>query len=249
MTDRNSNLDDLLTRIEKREQASKRNVLLWTAIPIVAALALLGYSSWRLATASAEVQVLKAKAITAKKEVAGLTVQIGAMREEASTLREQLEATEKLLRETLEFSQFRFNLDPVDVKMISSRFPREARILRFIIDMRESDVGWHLGGRTPQQGFDSPGFAEYVLREFNPGHSEATPGLSLVAASRRLFEVLPEPAEPAPGDLAFYPSGYVMFYFLAKDEQPFVIGMTPFGIAAFKPDFARVLGYRRSPRP
>ena len=99
MNDRDNNLDELLTRIEQREQASKRNVLLWTAIPIAAALALLGYSSWRLATASAEVRELdriaesyKAQANTAKEEVAGLTVQISDMRAEAATLREQLEA-------------------------------------------------------------------------------------------------------------------------------------------------------------
>lgn len=50
---------------------------------------------------------------------------------------------------------------------------------------------------------------------------------------------------PHTGDLAFYPSGYALFYFEDPHGGPFVLGMTPFGITALKPDFATVLRYGR----
>lgn len=245
MTEQKQTFDRLLTSIENQDRISKRNAVLWTTIPIVAAFALLGYSSWRLATSSNAVSALEQTAEDAKREIYNLTVQIDEKRAEVSSLRQQLEQTEKTLRETLEFSKYRFVVDPVDVKDIYSRFPREAKILDFIIDMREQDVGWRLGGRSPEEGFDSPSFAEYVLRRFDLSDDAGTAGLPLIAASRRLYNILPRADSPRIGDLAFYPSGYVMFYFLGSGNEPFVIGMTPFGIAAFKEDFAKVIGYRR----
>jgi hypothetical protein len=40
--------------------------------------------------------------------------------------------------------------------------------------------------------------------------------------------------------------GYVLFYYLDREGRPFVIGMTPMGIAALEPEFATPVGYRRS---
>jgi hypothetical protein len=55
---------------------------------------------------------------------------------------------------------------------------------------------------------------------------------------------LPPTTQPKTGDLVIYPSGYAMFYF-ADPQGPFVVGMTPLGIAAFKSDFAKPAGYRQ----
>ncbi len=252
MSQQEQTFDQLLTSIEHRERKSRHTVVRWTVLPVLAAFAFLGYSSWRLDTASEEVSSLEGTAARyemqaedAQARVTQLTARIDEMRMEAETLRDELEQTQELLRQTLEFSQYRFVVDPVDVKAISSRWPEASRILRFIIGLRTRDVGWRLGGRAPDEGFDSPSFAEYVLREFDLGSGEGATDESLVAASRRLYQSLPATDDPRPGDLAFYPSGYVMFYFLAESGEPFVMGMTPFGIAAFKQDFARVIGYRR----
>jgi hypothetical protein len=57
---------------------------------------------------------------------------------------------------------------------------------------------------------------------------------------------MPQDPQPRIGDLAFYPSGYVLFYFLDRSDRPFVIGMTPFGIAALEPGFATIVGFRRT---
>jgi hypothetical protein len=104
-------------------------------------------------------------------------------------------------------------------------------------------VGWHLGGQSPEQGFDSPSFAAYVLRRLKP---EALPELpatnDLVAASRAIISSLPSTNNPGIGDLNFYPSGYALFRFVDRRGQPFVIGMTPQGIVALDPNFSQSIG-------
>ena len=69
---------------------------------------------------------------------------------------------------------------------------------------------------------------------------------SLLSRSRQLYTQLEPVDEPGIGDLAFYPAGYALFYFLDHEQNPFVIGMTPAGIVALEPDFAKVIGYRKS---
>lgn len=114
------------------------------------------------------------------------------------------------------------------------------------MDLRRREVKWRLGGQSPTEGFDSPSFAAFVLRELNLPGGDVHPEESLLATSRRLWERLPSVPQPSVGDLVFYPAGYVLFYFVDQQQQPFVIGMTPFGISALKPNFARVVGYRRA---
>ena len=280
MSAQDPSFDRLLEAVERHESKTRRAAILWTVIPASLALLLLGYSSWRLETASRQVAVFETKVEEAGQELVARTGQLEEMRveatamteelharrdeaaalareldehsrqndklrEETEVLRRQLEETQQLLAQTLELSQYRFDVNPVDVKTIFSRFPREAEILDFMIQMRERGVGWHLGGQTPEQGFDSPGFAEYVLRHFGLSGGSVTAGQPLLVASRRLYDTLPKVTSPQVGDLVFYPSGYVLFYFRNHRNEPFVIGMTPFGIAAFKEDFAAAVGYRR----
>lgn len=287
MTTRDQTFDRLLTTIEQRERSTRRAAVLWTIVPALLAVAFLGYSVWRLETASRQVAELEDQAETARQELEASTRQLGEIgeqakaltaaleertaqneamrketealtreleeqaarnaeiRREADQLRRELDETQALLARTLELSQYRFDVTPVTVKMISSRHPREAEILRFIIELREQGVGWHLGGQAPEDGFDSPSFAEFVLRQFRLAPGGATAGLTLLEASRRLYDTLPRARSPQVGDLVFYPSGYVMFYFVDRQDRPFVIGMTPFGIVALKWDFARIDGYRR----
>src|SRR5205814_2106342 len=72
-----------------------------------------------------------------------------------------------------------------------------------------------------------------------------TQSQSLSEASRSLDDKLPPTTQPRTGDLVFYPAGYAMFYVADPREGPFVLGMTPFGIAALKSDFAKPVGYRQ----
>jgi hypothetical protein len=127
---------------------------------------------------------------------------------------------------------------PVDwvlaLKEIASYYPQQSKILVDIYYLREAR--WKLGGFSPEEGFDSPSFAAYVLGKNN---------LIKDPASNRyqLQNVLPRRSQPQVGDVVFYQSGYTMFFFKDEMGNPFVLGMTPVGVLALKPDFAPVTSY------
>ncbi|MBI3078710.1 MAG: C40 family peptidase [Deltaproteobacteria bacterium] len=160
-------------------------------------------------------------------------------------LQGKLADAEARLKEATEFGRYIHPIDFVDVKMLFSRYPQEARVLERILNLRERGAKWRLGGQSPTEGFDSPSFAAFILRELNLPGGDVRPGVNLEATSRRLWERLPSAPQPRVGDLVFYPAGYALFYFVDQKQRPFVIGMTPFGIAALEPNFAKVVGYRR----
>jgi hypothetical protein len=58
-----------------------------------------------------------------------------------------------------------------------------------------------------------------------------------------LQKALPRRSKPLVGDVVFYQAGYTMFYYEYRGGSPFVIGMTPLGVLALKPDFAPVISY------
>ena len=245
MTARERNFDELLNDIERREGAAKRRALLWTLVPAVAAVALLGYSSWRLSVESAQVEQLARKADSLQRTVADREAQIRTLQDSIKGLQQRLSETQAQLRDTVELAKFRHPVDFVDLKVIYSRYPRQARILEQILNLRQSGVKWKLGGQQPAEGFDSPSFAAYILRKMGLAGGEQVPGESLLESSRRLYQRLAPASSPQVGDLVFYPAGYALFYFEDQNRRPFVIGMTPAGIASLNPNFAPRVGVRR----
>jgi hypothetical protein len=223
--------EEVLTGIEKREQTARRRVVVYTALPVLAAALLVWY-------ASEQIKTLTASATELRKQITTYESQI-------ESLKEELSAAEERLQSATELNQYLHPIDLPDIKAAFSRYPAQAKVLSQIFDLRRQGVSWHLGGQSPHSGFDSPSFAAYILRELNLPGAEVQPGESLLQTSRRLFERLPPISEPRVGDLAFYPTGYVLFHFEDRRRRPFVIGMTPFGITALEPEFANVIGYRR----
>lgn len=264
MNAQTQNFDELMGKLQARERAAWRSSLLWSVVPVLLALAFLGYATLHLAAANKEVSGLQAQADTYRGEVERLkgeaasmklevaqareasqklqlevaqsTARIAAMQDEIATLRKQLQAT-------LDLAKFEHSVDMVDLKMFFSRHPQAGQILDKILEMRRQGVGWHLRGQTPEQGFDSPGFAAYILQQ--SGLLPREKGESLLAASRQLYNRLKPTNDPQVGDLVAYPAGFLMFLFEDKQRQRYVIGMTPSGIIALKPDFAKVVGYRK----
>jgi len=230
--------EDLLARIDRREQTARRRAILYTIVPVVMAAVLLGYTAHRIQSATAQLQDLRRQAAESRGQVARLETQI-------TDLQAKLGETEARLKEATELGRYIHQIDFVDVKAFFSLYPQQAPVLERILELRQRGVKWHLGGQTPTEGFDSPSFAAFILRELNLPGGDVRPGENLLATSRRLWDRLPPISQPRVGDLAFYPAGYVLFYFLDQQRRPFVIGMTPFGITALNPDFAKVVGYRR----
>jgi len=91
-----------------------------------------------------------------------------------------------------------------------------------VIEQRRQDVHWGMAN-TPEGGYNSPGFARLVWQQL--GRQPA-------------FEQLPrDNADPHPGDIVIYESGYHLYFFRDYQQNPFVVGMTPFGITALNYDF------------
>jgi uncharacterized membrane-anchored protein YhcB (DUF1043 family) len=193
-----------------------------------------------------DIKAYKQEVSELKTEIVSNRAQVTELKSELNDTREKLEDARERLAETFEMSRFEHPVDPVDLKMIFSRYPKQARALQLMLEMKEQGVGWHLGGQLPEVGFDSPSFAAYILQELGVLESSGAQPESLLSRSRQLYTQLEPVDEPGIGDLAFYPAGYALFYFLDHEQNPFVIGMTPAGIVALEPDFAKVIGYRKS---
>jgi uncharacterized protein YoxC len=231
---------------------------LYSLLPVALTVALLGYTASSVRNAQEQVDVLKAEAAT-------YTSQIDTLKKNAETyktqseslqgdtqnyknqvteLQAQLADTQKTLSEAVNLSRSLRTIDYANAKEFAGRFPGSESLLLEILDLRQRRIKWKPGGQSPQEGFDSPSFAMYMLRQKRAPGIELRPGESLSEASRSLYDKLPPTTQPRTGDLVFYPAGYAMFYF-ADPQGPFVLGMTPVGITVLKSDFAKPAGYRQ----
>jgi len=175
-------------------------------------------------TVGLKIKPLIEKKAELEKTVANLEINI-------QDLERNVNELETRIRETTVFDRNRFQLNWGNSKLLITDVNFRARyIIEDIFDMKRSGVGWKLGGYSPEVGFDSPSFSAYLLNKHNL--------LKIDASQRyRLPDLLPETDNPQSGDLIFYESGYVMFYFRERNEHPFCIGMTPLGIVSLEINF------------
>ena len=249
----------LLQRIERREQSTRLRSVLFSLLPVLLTVVLLGYTASSVKTAQQQIDALKAEASTytsrmdtLKKDAETSKFQSQSLQGDAESyknqiteLQAQLADTQKTLSEAVNLSRALYPIDYGNAKELASRFPGSENVLEEIFQSRQRRIKWKPGGQTPQEGFDSFGFAMYVLKQRHASGIELKSGESLSDAGHTLYDRLPPTTQPKTGDLAFYPAGYAMFYFADPHEGPFVLGMTPLGISAFKPDFVKPLGYRQ----
>jgi hypothetical protein len=163
--------------------------------------------------------------------------QIVEARQEVNRYERMVNELEERLRESTQYVRHLVQLDWSILKELHSRYPRQANLLQEILRMRNGEVKWKLGGSSPAEGFDSPSFAAYLL--------EKNDLLPIPFSERyRMQELIPRTSNPEVGDLIFYDTGYTMFYFEGRYNEPFCVGMTPAGIVALEIHFGpRLLGY------
>ncbi len=116
------------------------------------------------------------------------------------------------------------HLHPVseaDAEKLAGSSDRLGRLLSRVLDMQERNTRFSSANK-PGVGFDSPGFTGYVLGRVVRGKS---------------LKSLPATDTPQLGDIIRYQNGLDMFLLQNAAGEPFVIGMTPVGIAALEPDF------------
>jgi cell wall-associated NlpC family hydrolase len=220
-------IQSLLTKVERRERTTRKRVLVYSFVPVVLAGLLLWFTTHKI--------------IQARQELDAVNDSLERARKEAVELRENLGKLEEQLRQSSNFAKHMVDVDLGDTKSLASHhdLQPQAIVLERIIAMKDAGVAWKLGGRSPNEGFDSPSFAAYIIREFT---SHDVP----VSGQSRLRQSLTPVSSPGIGDVVFYETGYTMFYFKRRNGRPFCIGMTPVGIVALEIDFGpKVLGYGR----
>ncbi len=249
----------LLERIERREKSARSRAVLFSLLPVTLTVVLIGSMASSVRNAQKEVDALKTEATTYTTQIDTLKKNADSYKNQSQSLQgdtenyknqvtelqAQLADTQKALSEAVNLSRAVRPIDAANAKELASRFPGSESLLLDILDLRQRRIKWKTGGQSTQEGFDSPSFAMYMLRQKHAPGIELHPGESLSEASHTLYEKLPPTTQPKTGDLAFYPGGYAMFYFTEPREGPFVLGMTPFGVAALKSDFAKPVGYRQ----
>jgi hypothetical protein len=252
-------LPALLERIERREKSARSRTVLYSLLPVALTVLLLDYAASSVRSAQKQVDALKTEATTfntqidtLKKNTESYKSQSQSLQGDAESyktqvteLQAQLAEAQKSLSEAVSLSRGVRTIDYANAKELASRFPGSESLLMDLLDLRQRRVKWKSGGQSPQEGFDSPSFAMYMLKQKRASGIEMRPGESLSEASHSLYDKLPPTTQPRTGDLVFYPAGYAMFYFADPREGPFVLGMTPVGITALKSDFAKPVGYRQ----
>ena len=162
--------------------------------------------------------------------------------EKVDALQSQVTDLEKLLRESVNLQKYTYTGELFTaMKQIYNRaldLGREPVGNIFEQAMRLRDVPFKIDGNSPNEGFNSPAFAAYILQQVDllPVRAET------ISNAQQLLDLFPKRGgDIRDGDLLIYPSGYCMFYYYDYAGRPFVIGMTPLGVLALNPDFATPL--------
>lgn len=178
--------------------------------------------------ANAEKTKLQADVASARTDAERANAEVARLRAAVDDANRQLAALAAQIRTSTDYAQ---HLHPVgweDAKYLYGSSNRLADLLDKILRLREKKVPFNLDN-TVEKGFTSPGFAAYILEQL----AVVPPG----TPPQRAIEGLPKADTPKLGDLVLYRGGFAMFYLEDHQRNPFVIGMTPAGIAALQPDF------------
>lgn len=167
----------------------------------------------QLAAAEAARDGAEADAKSAMARVADLETRLDAANAQLAELSEQIKLS-------VDYAQHLHPVDWQDAKELYSTSDRIGAVLDRILAHRQDGLRFSIAN-SPDKGFTSPGFANYVLGEV---------GLPPLGELKKADA-------PALGDIVLYDGGFALFYFKDHKGKPFVIGMTPVGIAALDPDF------------
>ena len=220
----------LLDKIRTEEKRSQRRMLTYTAIPFVVALLLIAASWYAVYQANQKVEALNIR-------MTQLDIEIGTMEMELARKSDSIKSLQQLFEMALNYKDKRFTFSYEIDKEMYSRYPAQTELITFFRHLvEEEETGWKLGGYSLEEGFDSPSFATFIINRFSQTE---------ISESERyaIRDMLPPTDRPAIGDVVFYEAGYAMFYFEYR-QKPFVIGMTPIGLASLQLDFGpRIIGY------
>ena len=233
-------LEGLVDEVEGRERTARRRTLVFTLVPIIVATLVLAYISYKILEYNRELGKLRAELEAKQDQLAVVETRLSVTEKKLAATEEQLAQAEQQLKATTSLAKYAHPVDYRDMKDAANNLPSSASSTLFnVLFATEDKLRWKLGGRSPSEGFDSPGFAYYMLTDgLSSGTSSVDPITPQESAREHLCGKLERVSKPRPGDLACYLGGYTMFYFKDSKGKPFVIGMTPKGVVALDPNFA-----------
>jgi cell wall-associated NlpC family hydrolase len=259
----------LLQQVQAHERRARRTALLLTLIPLVVAIVLIWVSVSQLSQMNEQLQAKKddladantqltntqvqakvyqdqliktqASLVQAQKDQDALKSQQADTSKHLSDLQNQYDSLKQefddLINSARSLRSSAYQRDPLQaLKLTADQYPRQSELVSDMLQ-NQKNVPWKLDGISPQEGFDSAGLAAYMLQKYKLISQPASDARSV------LPKLLKQESQPRVGDVVFYELGYTMFYYLDERGDPFVVGMTPLGILALKPDFAKVLSY------
>jgi len=260
-------IESLHRNIEQYEQKARRRAWLFTIVPLLFGVLLLGYTVWQIQNYGQKLADVQVKLGTTSNELDTSTIALQDMRKqldqanadlavvqdqlnittrelentqkELDSIQKELDQANEELKSANVFLVNSYSIDPVDEKNSLSFLPNQAEILYYIQELQYSGVGWNRNGFSEKEGFNSPNFAVYVLQHFGLISADFN-------ADAMPWQILKPVSKPSIGDIVYYEGGYAMFYYEINRDR-FVVGMTPLGIIAQRLDFAPILGYLHVP--
>lgn len=273
--------DQLSQQIEQRERLTRRRAWVISLIPILFAVAFLAYTIWQIAQAQTELAQTNVELASVDNEMSDLRTQLPAVQatltavhqdEQAletqlansqaslatataqlSVVQSQLEDTQAELDAARVFAQSACPINEESLKDYASDDTPQTMVLIYLLEAQLFDqIPWNMNGFSREEGFNSPNFALFVLQNAMPGYPLVSPD---VQPGTPPWQILEPTTTPQNGDIAYYQSGYSMFYFElpvsygSTETMKCVIGMTPLGVIAQKIGFAEELGFLKVPYP
>ncbi|WP_346859340.1 hypothetical protein [uncultured Draconibacterium sp.] len=219
--------EKILEKILNEEKKSKRRMYYYTSIPLVITVVLIMVSYITVNNANKEVKILRIEKaeLNASNEKLSKEIQL------------KSDSLANLMELAVNYKNKRYEFNYAIDKQLYSRYPKQTEMLSEMRGMIQANkVKWYLGGNSPELGFDSPSFASFVINRHSKTRIDAN-------ERYKLRELLPSTQIPQVGDVVFYEHGYAMLYFEYRNE-PFVVGMTPLGLASLQFDFGpKLLGF------
>lgn len=274
-------LNQLSQQIEARERLARRRAWAVSIVPILFAVAFLAYTIWQIAQAQTKLTQTNEALASANDDMSDLRTQLPAVQatltavhqdEQAletqlansqaslatataqlSVVQSQLEDTQAELDAARVFTQSACPINEESLKDYASDDTPQTEVLIYLLESQLFDqIPWNVNGFSKEEGFNSPNFALFVLQNALPGYPLISPDVQPGTPPWQILESTPAPQN---GDIAYYQSGYSMFYFElpvsygSTETMKCVIGMTPLGVIAQKIGFAEELGFLKVPYP
>jgi hypothetical protein len=230
--------EQLTRRIEVGHRRSLVSTIVLSIATLVLAGGLLAFTGFEIKQANRQLGEVQGKITQANEanvsaqselkqtqdQLRAALAQVQSLQGQVTDLQTQLDAAKKQLSDALDLSKHAYTLHWDDLKMLYVQNGNAGEVLVKIEQLR-NNVKWGMAN-TPAGGYNSPGFAELVLKQVG----RVPNGTSLANLPR-------DDGPPRAGDIVVYASGYSLFYFRDQNRQEFVIGMTPLGLLSLNYDF------------